>query len=135
MLGKDHQPCDYIVGLVLCPVMDYADIRLCGVHRYRADLILHQTKTFNPLTQDQMSKDGEPVLITEMKFEDLIGKTIVSVKQKKLIGSDDEGFLEMQFSDGTKATIVAYYDGYEGEYPTGIFVAEQYHRDLEDVKQ
>ena len=36
------------------------------------------------------------MLITEMKFEDLIGKTIVSVKKKKLIGSDDEGFLEMQ---------------------------------------
>ena len=51
------------------------------------------------------------MLITEMKFEDLIGKTIISVKQKKLIGSDNDGFLEMQFSDGTKATVVAYYNG------------------------
>ena len=75
------------------------------------------------------------MLITEMKFEDLIGKTIVSVKKKKLIGSDDEGFLEMQFSDGTKAIIVAYYDGCEDEYPTGIFIAEQCYRELEDVKQ
>ena len=73
--------------------------------------------------------------ITEIKFKDLIGKTIVAVKQKKLIGGDSDGFLEMQFSDGTKATIVAYYDGCEGEYPTGIFVAEKYYRDLEDVAQ
>ena len=70
-----------------------------------------------------------------MEYENLIGKTIVAVKQKKLIGGDSDGFLEMQFSDGTKATIVAYYDGCEGEYPTGIFVAEKYHLDLEDVAQ
>ena len=82
-----------------------------------------------------MPKKGEVVLITQMKFEDLIGKTIVAVKQKKLIGGDSDGFLEMQFSDGTKATIVAYYDGCEDEYPTGIFVTEQYHGNLEDVKR
>ena len=70
-----------------------------------------------------------------MKFEDLIGKTIVAVKQKKLIGHDDDGFLEMQFSDGTKATIVAGYDGFEDEYPTTISVTEQYHVNLEDVTQ
>ena len=82
-----------------------------------------------------MPKEGEPVLITEMKLEDLIGKTIVSVKQKKLIGGDSDGFLEMQFSDGTKATIVAYYDGCEDEYPTGISITKQYNGNLEDVKR
>ena len=50
---EDHQPRDYFVGLVLCPVMDYDDIRLCGVHRYRADIVLHQAKTPNPLTPNQ----------------------------------------------------------------------------------
>jgi len=51
--SEAHQPCDYIVGLVLCPVMDYDDIRLCGVHRYRTDLVLHQTKKPNQLTPNQ----------------------------------------------------------------------------------
>ena len=53
VLGKVHQPHVYFVGLVLCPVVDYADIRLCGVHRHPADIVLHQTKTFNPLTPNQ----------------------------------------------------------------------------------
>ena len=70
-----------------------------------------------------------------MEYENLIGKTIVAVKQKKLIGHDDDGFLEMQFSDGTKAIIVAGYDGCEDEYPTTICVTEQYHGNLEDVSQ
>ena len=74
-----------------------------------------------------------------MEYENLIGKTIVAVKQKMLIGHDDNGFLEMQFSDGTKATIVACYGEYiggsEDEYPTGIFVTERYHGKLEDVTQ
>lgn len=70
-----------------------------------------------------------------MEYENLIGKTIVAVKQKKLIGRDDDGFLEMQFSDGTKAIIVAGYDGCEDEYPTRISVTEQYHLNLEDVKR
>lgn len=72
-----------------------------------------------------------------MKHEDLVGKTIVAVKQKKLVGYDDEGFLEMQFSDGTKATIVSIYFGYTGEskseYPTGIFITERYDGELEDI--
>lgn len=51
--GKVHQPRVHFVGLVLCPVMDYDDIRLCGVHRYRADLVLHQTKKPNQLTPNQ----------------------------------------------------------------------------------
>ena len=41
----------------------------------------------------------------------------------------------MQFSDGTKAIIVAGYDGLEDEYPTTIYVTEQHHGNLEDVKQ
>lgn len=74
-----------------------------------------------------------------MEYENLIGKTIVAVKQKKLIGYDDDGFLEMQFSDDTKVTIVACYGGYTGEsedeYPTGIFITERYDGKLEDVTQ
>jgi hypothetical protein len=54
--------------------MDYADVRLCRVHRHPADLVLHQAKTPNQLTHEpmkwiipqlQMPKDGEPVLITD----------------------------------------------------------------------
>lgn len=74
-----------------------------------------------------------------MEYENLIGKTIVAVKQKKLIGHDDDGFLEMGFSDGIKATIVACYGGYTGdsedEYPTSIFVTDMYDGKLEDVTQ
>ena len=50
-----HQPYDYFVGLVLCSFMDYADVRLRGVHRHPADLVLHQTKTPNPLTPEPMT--------------------------------------------------------------------------------
>ena len=48
-----HQPYDYFVGLVLCSLMDYADVRLRGVHRYPADLVLHQAQTPNPLITNQ----------------------------------------------------------------------------------
>jgi hypothetical protein len=71
-----------------------------------------------------------------MEFKDLIGKIIISAKQKKLINYDDEGFLELGFSDGTGATVVAYYYGYTGEsedeYPTGISIVD-YKENLEDV--
>jgi hypothetical protein len=48
-----HQPYDYFVGLVLCSLMDYADVRLCRVHRHPAYLVFHQTKTPNQLTPNQ----------------------------------------------------------------------------------
>jgi hypothetical protein len=72
-----------------------------------------------------------------MDFKDLIGKTIVSATQKKLIKFDDDGFLELIFSDGTKAVIVAYYGGYTGhsedEYPTGIAIYEKYSLELTKI--
>ncbi len=71
-----------------------------------------------------------------MEYKDLIGKTIVEIKQKKLIGHDDDGYLEIKFSDNTKATIVAFYGARtgnsEGEYPTGIFIEKTYDK-LEDI--
>lgn len=73
-----------------------------------------------------------------MEYKDLIGKTIVSVQQKKLKGYDDDGFLELKFSDETKVIIVARYGGYTGqsedEYPTGIFITEQYDSKLEKLE-
>ncbi len=78
-----------------------------------------------------------------MEYTFLIGKTITGAKQKKLIGYDDEGFMELSFSDGTKSIIVACYGDYtgksEGEYQTGIYCTEDKEEetnvgDLEDVK-
>ena len=61
-----------------------------------------------------------------MEFKDLIGKTITNATQQKLSDHDDSGFLELQFSDGTTALIVAMYGGYTGnsedEYPTGLYI-------------
>lgn len=72
-----------------------------------------------------------------MTFKDLINKTIVDAKRKKLEHYDDTGFLELTFSDGTRATIVAGYGGYtsesEDEYPTRIDISDGYHLSLVDV--
>lgn len=63
-----------------------------------------------------------------MEFKDLIGKTIIGATQKRLDRYDDEGYLELNFSDGTHAVIVASYGGYTGdseeEYPTKIYIQE-----------
>jgi hypothetical protein len=74
-----------------------------------------------------------------MNFKDLIGKTIVAAKQKKLKNYDDDGFLELQFSDNTKVIIIAFYDmnwtGHsQDEYPTRIYVNDNYNDELEDIK-
>ena len=73
-----------------------------------------------------------------MKYKDLIGKTIESVSHKKLQGYDDEGYLELKFTDGSIATIVASYGGYTGEsedeYPTYIYVTDKLDS-LEDVTE
>ena len=55
-----HQPYDYFVGLVLCSLMDYADVRLRGVHRHPADLVLNQAKTPNQLTPKTNALDTTP---------------------------------------------------------------------------
>ena len=73
-----------------------------------------------------------------MKYKDLIGKTIENVSHKKLKGYDDEGYLEIKFTDGTIATVVASYGGYTGEsedeYPTYIYVTDELDN-LEDVAE
>ena len=75
-----------------------------------------------------------------MKIDDLVGKTITSVKRKKPIGFDDEGFLLLEFSDGTDALIVAgFEDNYTGnslgEYPTylSLYGSGKYHHELTDI--
>jgi hypothetical protein len=74
-----------------------------------------------------------------MLFTDLIGKTIASVKVKKLADKDDQGFLEMQFSDGSQIIIIAGYGGYTGksedEYPTYIIVQNKYSKSLVDLPE
>lgn len=74
-----------------------------------------------------------------MEFKDLIGKTITAATVKKLAKHDDEGFLELRFSDGTEAVIVASYGGYTGssedEYPTCIEITDKYDGELVDAAE
>lgn len=60
--------------------------------------------------------------------EQLIGKAITSAKVTGIDGCDDMPFLELEFSDGTKCVIEAYYGGYTGksvdEYPRYISVGD-----------
>ena len=64
-----------------------------------------------------------------MDFQDIIGKTIQSATQVKRPVYDDEGYLLLEFADGTKCVICSWYDGYTGdsedEYPTGISISDQ----------
>jgi hypothetical protein len=57
-------------------------------------------------------------------FFHMTGKTIVSAEQKTIKGYDDEGFLELKFSDGQTCAIISDYGGYTGnsrdEYKTKI---------------
>lgn len=48
-------------------------------------------------------------------FSLLIGKTILSAKVRKSSKYDDEGFLDLEFSDGSKCTIEGSYGGYTGK--------------------
>ena len=75
-----------------------------------------------------------------MRIEDLVGKTITSAKRKKPVGFDDEGFLLLEFSDGTDALIVAgFEDNYTGnslgEYPTylALLPSSECCRELTDL--
>lgn len=63
-----------------------------------------------------------------MNFEDLQGKTIAKATQMKKPTYDDDGWLKLEFTDGTSCVIWAGYGGYTGEsedeYPTTIGVIE-----------
>ena len=75
-----------------------------------------------------------------MKIDDLVGKTITSAKRKKPTCFDDEGFLLLEFSDGTDALLVAHFeDNFTGdsidEYPTYLVLlpSSEYCRELTDL--
>lgn len=63
-----------------------------------------------------------------MDFQDLQGKTIAKATQMKKPKYDDDGWLKLEFTDGTSCVILAGYGGYTGEsedeYPIGIDVIE-----------
>lgn len=63
-----------------------------------------------------------------MDFSTLVGKTILTAEQKQHPHYDDDGFLELTFTDGSKCLIVGSYGGYSGhsedEYPTRIFLSQ-----------
>ena len=61
-------------------------------------------------------------------FNEMVGKTIAAVKHQKLIEWDDEGFLRVEFTDGTHCTIESGYGNCTGEsedeYKTVIGIAD-----------
>lgn len=75
----------------------------------------------------------------KISFEHLVGKTIVSAKQKKLKDYDDKGFLELTFSDKTQVLIVSEYSSWTGdsddEYPTDIEAHLCLDKELEDLPE
>ena len=72
-----------------------------------------------------------------MEIKDLIGKTITAASIEQLAATDDTGFLVLQFSDGSEAVIIAYYDSYTGnsddEYPTRIGITDTIDMELIDI--
>jgi len=64
-----------------------------------------------------------------MEFSDIEGKTIRSANHVKRPEHDDEGWLMLEFTDGTKCVIVAWYGGFTGnsedEYPTRIGISDK----------
>ena len=64
-----------------------------------------------------------------MNFQDIVGKTIQSAMQVKRPIYDDEGYLLLEFTDGSKCVICSWYDRYTGnsedEYRTGISISDQ----------
>ena len=49
------------------------------------------------------------------KLDNLIGKTITKATVRGIAGYDDTPYLDLKFSDGTIATIIADYGGYTGD--------------------
>lgn len=70
-----------------------------------------------------------------MKEVELIGKTIKAIQRKEVKGKDDDAWLELSFTDGTKILIVASFGGYTGEsideYPVYVYLSDDYE-DLTD---
>lgn len=50
-----------------------------------------------------------------MNWNDLVGKTIKELEVREHHRYDDTNHLDIKFTDGTKATIVATYGGYSGD--------------------
>lgn len=63
-----------------------------------------------------------------MDTKNIIGKTISAASLMKRDGYDDEGWLKLEFSDGTFCVVVAGYGCYTGnsndEYPTYIDISD-----------
>ena len=59
-----------------------------------------------------------------MDINKLVGKTIKTVQYRGVEGYDDEPYLDIEFTDGTKVTVYSTYGGYTGrsvdEYPRYI---------------
>ncbi len=69
-----------------------------------------------------------------MEFNDLIGKTICSAIQMKDADHPDDGYLKLEFTDGTACVIIGCCGGYDsdaanGEYPSRIYI----ERDVEGL--
>lgn len=64
-----------------------------------------------------------------MDFQDIVGKTIQSATHAKRPEHDDEGWLLLEFTDGSKCVIDAWYGAYTGEsedeYPTSIGITDK----------
>ena len=62
-----------------------------------------------------------------MEFRDIEGKTIRSATHVKRPATDDEGWLLLEFTDGTQCVVFSWYGGFTGnsedEYPTGIGIS------------
>jgi hypothetical protein len=65
----------------------------------------------------------------KLELNHLVGKTIASVTKMKKPQFDDEGWLRLEFTDGTSCVIVASYQDYTGdsenEYPTLIKIVNE----------
>ena len=63
-----------------------------------------------------------------MEFKDIVGKTIQAATHVKRPTNDDEGWLLLEFTDGSKCVVYSFYGGYTGEsedeYPTGISITD-----------
>lgn len=59
----------------------------------------------------------------------IVGKTIQAATHVKRPTNDDEGWLLLEFTDGSKCVVYSWYGGYTGdsaeEYPTGISITDK----------
>lgn len=64
-----------------------------------------------------------------MEFKDIVGKTIQATTHVKRPAYDDEGWLLLEFTDGSKCIVHSWYSAYTGqsedEYPTGISITDE----------